>query len=226
MLENKIKCDICGKFFKLKGLGSHKWRSHTEIGLKFKPTPRNTIPWNKGVTKENNESMKRQSNTLKFGYKSGRLKPSTLGKKLTDEHKQKISVSRIKFLKENSDMVPYKLNHSHKVSYPEKYFMKVLNGFIYNYKVPTTLYEIDFANIKDKIAIEIDGEQHYVDKRIIKHDIKRTKKLESLGWRIIRVRWSVYQKLNYNEKKEIINNLMIYKENDKKVITYKQYKVL
>jgi hypothetical protein len=39
------------------------------------------------------------------------------GRKMSDEQKNKISESRKKYLMENPHMVPYKLNHSSKISY-------------------------------------------------------------------------------------------------------------
>lgn len=54
---------------------------------------------------------------------------SLAGKKRThsEETKNKISIIRKKFLTENPDMIPYKLNHKSKgESYPEKYFREWL----------------------------------------------------------------------------------------------------
>lgn len=57
--------------------------------------------------------------------------------------------------------------------------------------------------------LEIDSEQHYVDERIIEHDKIRTANLECEGWTCIeRIRWSDYQKLNENEKKEFLQKLL------------------
>ena len=39
------------------------------------------------------------------------------------------------------------------------------------------------------------------------HDKIRGKKLEEFGWRTIRIRWSKFQKLSTDEKKEFIRNL-------------------
>jgi len=130
------------------------------------------------------------------------------GRKLSDEHKKKLSENKKEYLIKNPDKVPYKLNHSSKISYPERYFLSVLKGFDFQYKVPGTLYEIDFANPDKKIAIEIDGEQHYVDQRIIEHDIKRDQTLEDLGWKTIRIRWSHYKSLSLDERKEKVLSLM------------------
>jgi hypothetical protein len=53
---------------------------------------------------------------------TAKLKPRTH----TDETKKKISEIRIKYLRENPDKVPYKLNHYSKgESYPEQYFSKI-----------------------------------------------------------------------------------------------------
>lgn len=132
---------------------------------------------------------------------------ASLGRKHTTETKQKISKKRTEYLKNNPDKIPYVLNHSSKESYPESYFKKLLINVIQEYKIPNTLYRADFANPNDKTIIEIDGEQHYVDKKIIEHDIKRDKILKDLGYNVIRIRWAHYQKLNHEEKCEIIKSL-------------------
>jgi len=131
------------------------------------------------------------------------------GRPLTDEIKQKISSSRKKYLKENPDKVPYKLNHYSKgQSYPESYFEKWLsdNGVSFISEQQVSIYSIDFR-IGD-IALEIDGEQHYVDERIVKSNFYRDEYLKSIGIETIRVRWSHYQKLSDIEKKDYLNNLL------------------
>ena len=130
------------------------------------------------------------------------------GRPLTEDHKLKLSIARTKYLKENPDKVPYKLNHYSKgQSYPESYFEKwLLNeevSFISEQQV--SIYSIDFRI--GNIALEIDGEQHYVDKRIVKSNFYRDEYLKSLGIETIRVRWAHYQKLSNEDKKDYLNNL-------------------
>ena len=48
-----------------------------------------------------------------------------------------------------------------------------------------TNYKVDIANQTLKIAIEVDGKGHLLKKNILK-DIKKTKMLESLGWKVLR----------------------------------------
>ena len=130
------------------------------------------------------------------------------GRPLTEETKQKLSIARTKYLKENPDKVPYKLNHYSKgQSYPESYFEKWLlkEEISYISEQQVSIYSIDFR-IGD-IALEIDGEQHYVDERIIKSNFYRDEYLKSLNIETIRVRWAHYQKLSDEEKKDYLNNL-------------------
>lgn len=134
---------------------------------------------------------------------------------LSEETKKKISEGRIKYLLENPDKIPYKLNHSSKESYPEKYFgelfkkekMEVERYF------SIELYELDFCIPDKKIDIEIDGSQHYCDDKIMESDIKRTKYLKENGWDVIRINWSDYQKMSYVEKTEYIKKLKKYIDN-------------
>jgi very-short-patch-repair endonuclease len=46
-----------------------------------------------------------------------------------------------------------------------------------------------------------------LDKRIIESDIRRNLYLEEKGWKIIRIKWSDYQKLD--NKREFIKNLKL-----------------
>lgn len=118
---------------------------------------------------------------------------------MSEAVKKKISESRIRFLQERPDMVPYKLNHYSKGrSYPEEYWKKILdsNQIEYEEQYQIGPYQLDFALLGEdrKIDLEIDGDQHYLDPRVIKSDERRNKYLEDLGWEIIRIKWSDYQR--------------------------------
>ena len=49
--------------------------------------------WNKGLTKETDERLLKMGRTYSEGCKSGKIKPSFLGRKETAEHRKKISDS-------------------------------------------------------------------------------------------------------------------------------------
>lgn len=126
--------------------------------------------------------------------------------KLSEETKRKISESRKKFLKEHPDKVPYLLNHYSKGdSYPEQFFDKYLINYIKKYHFET--YQLDFAHIEKKIDLEIDGDQHFLDKRIIEHDKRRNLFLIELGWTVIRLRWSKFQTKTIEEKIILLEKL-------------------
>ena len=154
------------------------------------------------ITKAKNRGDFKSRNNSDAQKLSCKMNP----RKHSEKTKQKISISRKKFLEENPDKIPYLLNHSSRPSYPERYFKKILTKLEPEYKVLS--YSLDFADPHKKIDIEIDGEQHYTDPKIIKHDKKRNKRLKELGWKIIRIRWSTYKKLNKECRKRFISNLL------------------
>lgn len=163
--------------------------------------------WNTGLTAETDLRVKQNAESIRAYYEDH---PGTfLGRQHSKETKQKISIKVKKFLEENPDMVPYLRNHSSSESYPEKYFKELFYleniNLTYHYRINT--YELDFCDVNNKIDIEIDGEQHYLDQRIIDSDKRRTKYLEDLGWIVYRVRWSEYQTMNDEERRKVVSEI-------------------
>lgn len=139
-----------------------------------------------------------------------KLSKSSSSHKHSEETKNKISLKRKEFLNKNPHMVPYLLNHSSKGdSYPEKYFEELFENenIVLLKKFQIGLYQLDFCNLTKKIDIEVDGEQHYLDNRIVNSDIRRTEYLHKNGWSIYRIRWSEYQKKTLYEKQLLIVDL-------------------
>lgn len=106
----------------------------------------------------------------------------------SDDDKKRISVERIKYLTEHPDKVPYKLNHSSKMSYPENIFKNALEsanitGWVYNYQ--NGIYSYDFAFPELKIDVEIDGGTHTQEK-VKKIDERRDMFSRENGWTVIR----------------------------------------
>ena len=129
---------------------------------------------------------------------------------MSNEHKQKLSKSQTNYLVKTG-LNRWSKAHSSKRTYPEKYFVEILKDFCEEqYIIKGLPYKLDFANIKHKIAIEIDGEQHYVEKNYIEHDKIRNLKLEEFGWKTIRIRWSQFKKMSKEEKEKLIKTLLEY----------------
>jgi len=128
----------------------------------------------------------------------------------SEETRKKISISRSKYLNEHPDQVPYLLNHYSKGdSYPERYFKELfeVEKIDLKHHLQIGLYQLDFYNLESKIDIEIDGDQHHLDKRIAESDIRRTEFLESQGWKVFRVKWSDYQKLPMEERRLLVDRI-------------------
>ena len=195
------KCDYCDDhpiFETRRKLSEHK--------QKFHPIPRGSS-WNKGLTKETDARLAKANIKLKARYASGEIVSPQKGKPLSAEHRAKTSASMKKFYKEHPELVPYKLHHSSKESYPERYFNELfakenIVGFERDYYVDG--YYLDYAFLDKKIDFEVDGSQHYVDPKIVEHDKVRTQRLESLGWKTFRIDWRVWQKMSNDQKHEKI----------------------
>lgn len=186
-IGDKYECPHCFKLFKKLGIKGHVWRLHTSEGaLFFREYKKGKSVWNKGLTKETDERVKKQNDTFKKNLKEGKFIPK--GRKHTQEIKDKISKKRIDFLLANPDKVPYLLNHSSKESYPEKIFREALirnniKGWIQEYR--NGLYSYDFAFLDLKIDVEIDGGTHNSEKvKLI--DAKRDDWSNKQGWKVIR----------------------------------------
>ena len=93
--------------------------------------------------------------------------------------REKISISMKKAHSEGRAWNIGKSRWNNEPSYPEKFFIQVIENefddkhYIREYNVGK--YSIDFAWIYKKIAIEIDGDQHYRFKEYKERDIKKDK---------------------------------------------------
>lgn len=208
-------CKYCKKEFKSRNsLCNHERlcseNPNRQIQSKFIPFCSVGHPsWNKGLTKETDSRVKEFSEALREKYKTGELTPSFKGRTHTQETKELISRKMKDYLSMNPDKVPYVINHSSRTSYPEMYFIELFKkeniDLTYHYRI--SKYELDFCNVAKKIDIEIDGDQHYLDKRIKISDSERDKYLISNGWVVFRIRWSEYQKSTFEERHRIIEEI-------------------
>lgn len=106
----------------------------------------------------------------------------------SEKDKKRMSEERIKYLTEHPDKVPYVLNHSSKMSYPEKIFKNALEtsnitGWTYNFR--SGIYAYDFAFPRLKIDVEIDGSTHLQEK-VKRIDARRDTFSRENGWTVIR----------------------------------------
>ena len=94
------KCKCCNLIFETRfQLFAHNHEVH--------PVPKGQI-WNKGLTKETDKRIKDYAIRYSDGVKSGRIKPSFLGRHLTKEHKDKIIATYIENRTNNKYRGTYK----------------------------------------------------------------------------------------------------------------------
>lgn len=214
-MEEKYICKFCGKECKNpNSLRNHERLckenpNHQESYFKtHKITRVYNSSWNKGLSKETDERVLKISKSINDGLKSGKIKPSYLGKHLSNEHKKSISNGMKKAHKGGRahNIGESRWNSEH--SYPEKWFIKVLQNELnmfenldYFTEMPFGKYALDFAWPDKKLCIEIDGEQHERFEEYKLRDEKKDKLLIERGWTIFRIKW-----------KECFNNPKFYIE--------------
>jgi len=182
------KCKICGSEIESRRkLIKHHRDEH----------PGERYVWNRGLTKADDERIKIQAE---------QVRQIMTGKKyvITDE---------IRELRRKIALEGYRSGrwhgwmncHSSKKSYPEEFFTRVIENefldkeFEYNYLF--FQYRLDFAWVKKKRCIEIDGSQHQRCKAQIESDKRKDRKLKEEGWSVLRIPW----KCLYENTKEYID---------------------
>lgn len=149
--------------------------------------------WNKNLSKESDERLRRYGETYKRKYAEGKIKSYWKGMKLPSEMKEKISVSMKKAHREGRAHNIGESRWNNQPSYPEKFFMKVIENefFDKNYirEYPFKKYSLDFAWVHKKKVIEIDGEQHERFEEYKNRDKEKDTLLKENGWKVIRIKW-------------------------------------
>lgn len=200
---------ICGKICKNKNSYAQHWLRCANNQNKLIQKPRakrgKGNSWNAGLTKESD------SRVLKGSLAISATMTGKPGRLHSEETKKKISESRKEFLDKNPEMIPYKLNHSSKQSYPEKYFHDVFEAFdeiVSELRVGR--YSLDFANPHNLKYVEIDGEQHYTDKKVKDSDARRALFLSDAGWVGMRIRWSNFKSMSEEDRRLQVSNAIAF----------------
>ena len=204
---DKYRCPVCNKLYTKMGIGYHYWKNHTDDGKKFDSNVAykngTKTVWNKGLTKNDHISLIKMANALSNSLKGMVKLP------LTEEHKNAISNGMKRAHKEGRAWNIGKSRWNNEPSYPEKFFMKVIdNNFEdknYIREYPIGIYSVDFAWINKKLAIEIDGEQHDRFEEYAQRDTEKDKLLINNGWKVLRIKWKDMCNNPKNEIKKAID---------------------
>lgn len=207
-------CQYCSAEYSDNGIRYHeRYCKKNPNRDKHKPKTKTWYDSQRTKISHNQYTKAKQNGTAYTLSKESRKKmsKSSSGRKHSEETKKRLSEWRIKFLQDNPEMVPYRLNHYSKgPSYPEIYFKGILDSHNVDYveQYPFGRYQLDFAIMDRKIDFEVDGDQHYLDPRIVESDKRRNKHLIDSGWRVIRIRWSDYKKLEKKDRERAISKLL------------------
>lgn len=217
-MAEKYICKYCGRICKnLSGLHFH------ENSCKLNPNRVKRVgnrghtkghrAWNKGLTKETSDKVKQIVNTYHQHFLEGKINLYWKNKHLPKEMKEKIS---------NSMKIAHNEGRAHNIgecrwnnepSYPEKWFMKVIenefNDKNYKREFPFYKFSLDFAWTEIKKCIEIDGEQHERFEEQKRRDEEKEKLLKENGWELLRIKW----KDIFNSPKEYINKAKTFIDN-------------
>lgn len=116
--------------------------------------------------------------------------------KWTDEEKKHISEKRKQFLKENPDKHPWK-NKEKFISKPCEHLKTILKEKGFDFVEEYTddrwehSYSLDIAFLDKKIAIEVNGNQHYNNDGSLKNYYQiRHDYLTSQGWCVFEIRYN------------------------------------
>lgn len=200
-----IICTYCNR-----EISSNAFTMHTQACKSIKPIKKKWESWNKGLTKESHASILKASNTLKENYKTGKI----IHKKANFTIEQKIDLSN-KLKKAHAEGRHPGWAHvnddPNKRSYAERWFATSItnDNFLSTCSIieqfPEGKYRIDFAFVDQRVAVEIDGCQHELPE-IRNKDLIRDAYLQSKGWSIYRIAWT----LIHNNPKQCLNDLCNY----------------
>lgn len=209
--NNICHCKYCNKEYSQKGIYCHelycKMNPNRQICKGNNGATKGYTAWNKDLTKYTDSRVLQQSINQKEKYKINGFKSH----KQTKETRLKISNS-IKKYHEQYGNPGFCGIANNKISYPEQYFLNIFQQenipLLHHLQVGP--YELDFYNSELKKYIEIDGEQHYRFEENIIHDKKRDEYFSSIGWTGMRIRWSVYKKMSYEEQTQLIQKIKVF----------------
>ncbi len=128
-----------------------------------------------------------------------RSKNKETGKKISLAIRQRIVAGTHKGWATRSKLTP---------SYPEQYVIKLFDeltltsSYVHEYKCGS--WFIDFANLKKKIALEIDGKQHELPERKFS-DEKKDIFLAENGWKVVRFKW---RRISKEVREELVKILL------------------
>ena len=191
-----INCGKCGREVSKNQLSNHLRYCDGNPILKKQ---RNVVNGGRGQNQYTVGKQVYLSDETRFKMGSARR-----GKNQSKEMKNKISEGMKLAHKEGRAWNIGMSRWNNEPSYPEKFFMKVIdnefNDKTYKTEYSIGIYSADFAWVHLKKVIEIDGEQHERFEDYKERDIRKDEFLKQESWEILRLDWKGF----YNNPKKYI----------------------
>ena len=110
--SNDWKCPFCGQIFDTRALLiKHKKEDHADKVTHYEVVDGKRVlvgsAWNKGLSARTDDRIKSYSETLTSRYASGEITPHFSGRNHTDETKQKVRESTLKYLERTAGGIRY-----------------------------------------------------------------------------------------------------------------------
>lgn len=155
-----------------------------------------------------NISREHTARSIQAGLAKWNAAGGARGRSVSAEVREKIKRSVNKRIAEGTFVPPCMRYHSSLgLSYAERYFKEWLEKeciqFTAQYRVGR--YVLDF--LIGNIDLEIDGHWHKTQQNVIDKDIRRTHYLERNGFKVVRVDWSLYSKLDTGSRGLFLDEL-------------------
>ena len=163
--------------------------------------------WNKGLTQETSKSIKNSHEKWMKLYKEGKIKFNP--HKWTVEEKENLSKKRKQWLLDHKDQHVWRRD-SKFLSEPcenlKQYLKNKGINFVEEYEPFDDInYCIDIAWPDEKIAIEVNGNQHYNrDGSLSKYYQKRHNLFKERGWKIFEIHYSKCFNINLDDFNDIL----------------------
>jgi len=166
---------------------------------------------------------------IKTAQVNGQLK-RWKGKHHTEATKEKIRKGRFKYLKTLNAQVYdcWLRRQQNKMSSLEQWFCDnaiIKHNLLEKHDIvneyPEYPYFIDFAFLNVKLAVELDGKQHFIKQEQAEHDKKREAILINKGWKIFRI---AYYELIEEKIQELLNVLANIKHYKPKLLKDRTYR--
>jgi very-short-patch-repair endonuclease len=172
-IEQQYCCRHCGKLCQnLRSLRMHESKCPKNAERVYVSYTKGRTAWNKGLTKESNDSVAQYAKKISENYANGSVLPNIALYKWTEERRRQQSERKKKLYKEHPEKHPNIMCAANRcnLTYPEQVTYDWLSAYgmkpIHNYHFVTDVSNryVDFYVPRYNLFIEVDGEYWHKNK--------------------------------------------------------------